>query len=376
MAAPGGPGGSWEEWCPACGRTYPVAAPVWRCDCGGLLDLRGPVVPEPVDAGGPWSLWRYAPALPPLPAAAAVSLGEGMTPLVPAADGCWWKLDFLQPTLSFKDRGAAVLLAAAAGAGVERVVADSSGNAGTAVAAYAARAGIAAEVWVPGGTSRGKLAAMEAHGATVRVADGGREAAAAAARARAEDPGVFYASHVYQPLFVAGVKTVAYEIWEQRGRAAPEVVVVPAGNGTLVLGADAGFGELLAAGLIDRLPRIVAVQAAACAPLAGGGPTAATVAEGIAIAAPPRRAAILAAVERSGGAVVTVDDDAILAARADLARRGVWVEPTAAASWAAWRASLPATRSAATVVVLCGAGLKSPGPASPAPTGGAGSPAG
>ncbi|MDA8286495.1 MAG: pyridoxal-phosphate dependent enzyme [Actinomycetota bacterium] len=353
--------GGWEEWCRACGQAYPVPATVWRCECGGLLDLRGPVAADPVAAGAPWSMWRYAPTLPPLAAAPAVTMGEGLTPLVAAGDGCWWKLDFVNPTLSFKDRGAAVVMAAAAGTGVRRVVADSSGNAGTAVAAYAARAGMAAEVWVPGGTSAKKIAAMEAHGATVRVAAGDREAAAEAARARADEPGWFYASHVYQPLFVAGVKTVAFELWEQLGRRAPEVVVVPAGNGTLVLGATAGFAELAAAGRITAVPRVVAVQAAACAPLAGLDPTGPTVAEGIAIARSPRQAEIVAALDRCGGRVVTVEDRAILEARADLARRGVWVEPTAAAAWAAYRQRLGGSRSPATVVVLCGAGLKAPG---------------
>ncbi|MHB1930933.1 MAG: pyridoxal-phosphate dependent enzyme [Acidimicrobiales bacterium] len=348
----------WEEWCRTCGRTYPVPAAAWRCDCGGLLELRGPVATDPVDTAGPWSLWRYAATLPPLPAAPAVTMGEGLTPLVDAGDGCWWKLDFLNPTLSFKDRGAAVLIAAAAGAGIERVVADSSGNAGTAVAAYAARAGIVAEVWVPGSSSPRKVAAMEAHGATVRIAAGDRQAAAAAARARADEPGWFYASHVYQPLFTAGVKTIAFELWEQLGGRLPEVLIVPAGNGTLVLGATAGFAELASAGLVPAVPRVVAVQAAACAPLAGLAPTGPTVAEGIAIAVPPRLAGILAALERCGGRVVTVSDEAILGARADLARRGVWVEPTAAAAWAAYREGGDDTRSTATVVVLCGAGLK------------------
>lgn len=351
----------WEEWCRACGRTFPVAAPVWRCECGGLLGLRGPLAADPVGRGADtWSLWRYAPTLPPLPAASAVTMGEGGTPLVRAGEGCWWKLDFLNPTLSFKDRGAAVLMAAAAGAGVDRVVADSSGNAGTAVAAYAARCGIAAEVWVPEGTSAKKLAAMAAHGAMVRIAPGDRQAAAAAARRRADEPGWFYASHVYQPLFVAGVKTVALEIWEQLGRRLPDVLVVPAGNGTLVLGAAAACGELAAAGLVDTVPQLVAVQAAACAPLAGLAPVGPTVAEGIAIAAPPRQAEILEAVDRSGGRVVTVDDDAIVAARADLARRGVWVEPTAAAAWAAYLSAGEGIGDREAVVVLGGAGLKAP----------------
>ncbi len=356
--------GGWEQWCPTCGQVYAVGAMVWRCACGGLLELRGPLAAEPVDPGAPWSLWRYAPVLPPLRAASRVSLGEGMTPLVPAGDGCWWKLDFLQPTLSFKDRGAAVLLAAAADAGVEAVVADSSGNAGTAVAAYAARAGVAAEIWVPEGTSAAKRAAIEAHGATVAVAPGGRSAAAAAARVRAEQPGIFYASHVYQPLFVAGVKTVGYEIWEQLGRRAPGSVVVPAGNGTLVLGVAAAFAELLAVGLVERVPRIVAVQAAACSPLCGAVPRGETIAEGIAIADPPRLAQVRAAVVASEGVVATVEDHSIVAARADLARSGVWVEPTAAAAWAAWsdrsRSRGIPEAGGEVVVVLCGAGLKKP----------------
>jgi threonine synthase len=350
-----GAGEEWEEYCLACGARYPVAGAVWRCGCGGLLGLRGPAPGDPVDPAAPWSLWRYAAALPPLPAWEAVTLGEGMTPLVAAGGGTWCKADFLNPTLSFKDRGAAVLVAGAAGAGVERVVADSSGNAGTAVAAYAARAGMAAEVWVPARTSAKKVAAMEAHGADVRRVEGDRAAAAGAARRRVDETGDFYASHVYQPLFAHGVKTVAYEVWEQLGRRAPDTVVVPAGNGTLVLGAAIGFGELLAAGAVAAVPAIVAVQAERCAPLAGRAPEGPTLAEGIAVADPPRRGEILAAVAASGGRVVTVSEVEILSARAALARRGWWVEPTAAAAWAALDR---AGRGATTVVVLCGAGLK------------------
>ncbi len=350
----------WQEWCPDCERTYPVAGPVWHCDCGGLLGLRGPVPTEPIDPGDRWSLWRYAPVLPPLSTAPAVTLGEGQTPLVSAGEACWWKLDFLSPTLSFKDRGAAVLIAGAAASGVERLVADSSGNAGTAIAAYAARAGIIAEVWVPGGTSPKKVAAMRAHGAEVRDVDGDRAATALAARERVEETGWFYASHVYQPLFHHGVKTIAYELWEQLGRQAPDTMVVPAGNGTLVLGASLGFGELRAAGLIQRVPRIVAVQAERCAPLAGLEPDGPTAAEGIAIPDPPRRGEVLAALRESSGRVVVVSEEAIASARAELANRGVWVEPTAAAAWAAWTTDVGHDPEAGrTVVVLCGAGLKS-----------------
>jgi threonine synthase len=280
-----------------------------------------------------------------------------MTPVVGLGPGVMAKLDFCNPTLSFKDRGAAPLVAGLAASGATRLVADSSGNAGTAVAAYAARAGLPVEVFVPGGTSPAKTAAMTAHGALVRVVDGDRSAAGEAAAARVDATGAAYASHVYQPLFVLGVKTLVLELWEQLGPAFCDTLVVPAGNGTLVLGARLAVADLVSLGLIERGPRIVAVQAERCAPLAGRSPTGTTAAEGIAIPAPPRRSEVVAAVAESGGAVVTVSEEAILAARHDLAGRGLWVEPTAAAGWAAWRDGTtgPAT---STVVVLCGAGLK------------------
>jgi threonine synthase len=350
---------AWEERCGRCGRTFPLAAPVWRCDCGGLLDLVGPPPDRLLGDPGRWSLWRYAPTLPPIEGWEAVTLGEGMTPTVALAPGVVAKLDYLNPTLSFKDRGAAVLVAAMAARGIERAVVDSSGNAGTALAAYSARAGIAIEVWVPGGTSPHKTAAMRAHGADVRVADGDRTAAAGAAAERVASTGAFYASHVYQPLFVQGTKTVVLELWEQLGGRLPDTIVLPAGNGTLVIGAGLALDDLLALGLIDEAPRIVAVQARRCAPLAGLVPTGPTVAEGIAIPAPPRAAAIRRVLDQRDGRVVTVTDEAIVAARRDLGLRGLWVEPTAAVTWAACRDGSVAETGASVALILCGAGLKS-----------------
>jgi threonine synthase len=353
----------WEQRCGTCGETWPVPAAVWRCSCGGLLELDGPPATTIVGDVGRWSMWRYEPVLPPLRGWEKVTLGEGMTPVVTLGEGVRVKVDFLNPTLSFKDRGAALLVTAAVALAADRVVADSSGNAGTAVAAYAARAGLEAEVWVPAGTSPGKLAAMRAHGADVRIADGDRAAAAVAAAARVEETGAYYASHVYQPLFAHGVKTLFLELWEQLGGRLPATLVLAAGNGTLVSGCAHAVADLRAAGLIAESPRMVAVQAEACAPLAGLAPTGPTVAEGIAIAAPPRRDQVIAAVAASGGSIVTVADEQILAARIDLAEQGLWVEPTAAAPWAAWHAGTAGTQPGEdTVVVLCGAGLKYPGP--------------
>jgi threonine synthase len=326
-------------------------------------------------------MWRYAAVLP-VPFDAELTMGEGLTPLVaaPGTSALRLKLDFLMPTLSFKDRGAVVLAGLAKLLGAAPLVVDSSGNAGTAMAAYAARAGLSCEVFVPAGTSVGKLAQMQAHGATVRLVPGDRQAAADAAISRVgASPGCFYASHAYHPYFLHGTKTFAYELWEQAGGGVPSTVVVPVGNGTLLLGAYLGFGELVAAGLADRMPALVGVQAAACAPLAAScragtelsptGTSATTVAEGIAIAHPPRGHQALVAVAATGGGFLTVSDDEVTQAARELAGHGLFVEPTAAVCWAAVRtarATDPGERSAVqellcrpgVVVPLCGAGLK------------------
>ncbi len=369
--------------CRTCGTTYPAASLQWRCECGGLLDAAP--FDTRIDLAAmprrPNSMWRYADAMP-VPFDAHVSLGEGLTPVVPSRthEKVLLKCDFLMPTASFKDRGAVVLAIAASHLGVRDAIIDSSGNAGVAAAAYFARAGVPLRVFVPAATSTGKLAQMHAHGAQVVLVDGDRAATAAQAMRAANEPGVLYASHVYHPYFVHGVKTYGYEMWEQLGRRVPDVVVVPAGNGTLVLGCALAFAELHSQALIDRFPRIVAVQTSACAPLAaawaaGRGeispvPTRPTVAEGIAITAPARGAQILAAIRDSGGAILTVDDDQVIRAQAELAAQGLYVEPTAAVCYAALdcarttatldpsQEALMAFRTGEVVVPLCGSGLK------------------
>lgn len=369
--------------CTGCGRAHPLADLAWRCaGCGGVLDLAGftPVMPAPsVLRDRPPTLWRYAEALP-VAEPADIGMGEGMTPLIgaPGDPGVGFKVDHLMPTGSFKDRGAVVLAALAARLGVPRMVADSSGNAGTAVAAYAARAGIPCEVYVPASTSAGKVAQLRAYGAIVHLVEGSRADTADAAAEAADRPEVFYASHVHNPFFLHGTKTYVFELWERLGGRLPETLVLPVGNGTLVLGAYLGCRELLEQRLIDRLPTITAVQAAGCAPLAeamAGGLTAAadisatgTIAEGIAIVRPARGAQILAAVRDTGGTIVAVTDEQTRAAHAHLARSGLYVEPTSAVCWAALRAGLveaPAgpVASPHTVVPLCGSGLKSKPPA-------------
>ncbi len=343
-------------------------SPAWCCPvCRGPLDLDFTPTPAPLKslAGRVNSLWRYAECLP--LSAPTVSLGEGRTPLVPLKNGVSAKLDFLLPTLSFKDRGAVLLTELALRLRPRRVIADSSGNAGTAVAAYCARAQLPCTVYVPEGTSPKKLEQIGAHGARLEVVPGDREAAGRAARAAADEEGTFYASHVFNPYFLHGTKTYVHELWEDLGGRLPDVLFVPVGNGTLLLGAALAVAELHTAGLIDRRPALYAVQSAAVAPLAQAWnegaddlvdvtPRAPTLAEGIAIPRPPRARQILRAVRESGGTFLTVTEDQIQHAQRDLASRGLYVESTGVACWAAVRDGVPGSRTA--VVPLCGAGLK------------------
>ncbi|MEU7515964.1 threonine synthase [Streptomyces sp. NPDC042898] len=363
--------------CPNCQVHSPTDALTWCCPkCRGPWDLEFTPAPSslpslPSLASRVNSLWRYAEALPPMPYGPEVTLGEGRTPLVPLTDSVSAKLDFLMPTLSFKDRGAVMLAAHAlrlARAGVlDRVVADSSGNAGTAIAAYGARAGLDSLVYVPEGTSPKKLEQIRAHGARVVEVPGDREATARAAREAADAPGTFYASHVYNPYFLHGTKTYVYELWEELGGRLPDTIVVPVGNGTLLLGAALALDELHRQGLTDNRPALVAVQAEAVSPLAaafhagaddidGPAPSHPTLAEGIAIPAPPRARQILRAVRETGGTFLTVTEDQIRTAQRDLAARGLFVEATGVACWAAVGANPP--RPGLTVVPLCGAGAK------------------
>jgi threonine synthase len=357
---------------PSTGQTYPLSEARWRADDGHYLNLapapglrRGQIDPSRR------SLWRYAAGLL-VDVADAVSLGEGWTPLVPGEwDGApvLHKLEFMMPTGSFKDRGTTVLVSYLRARGVERVLEDSSGNAGASLAAYAAAAGLACRILVPETASYPKIAQIAAAGAEVVTIKGSRQDVAEAALAQSAE--IFYASHNWQPFFVEGVKTLAYELWEQLGFAAPDNLVVPLGYGSNVLGAERGFAELVRTGEIERPPRLFGVQATRCAPyaaaFAAGGerlvptPIASTIAEGIATARPTRVAEVLRAVRETGGAVVAVEEAEIVAALRGLARRGFYVEPTSAVAAAGLTRLLAsgAVRPAeTTVLVLTGSGLK------------------
>jgi len=336
-----------------------------------LMDLP-PFDPQAIDPGQP-GLWRYQAMLPLSSPGSAITLGEGYTPLI--AD-TWeglslhWKLESLNPTGAFKDRGTALVINDIAARGAARVIDDSSGNAGASLAAYAARAGIRARIFVPAHASPAKRAQIAVYGAELVPVPGPRIEATRAAEAEAA-AGAVYASHVWHPLTLVGMATIAWEIWEQLGRRAPDWFVTPVGQGTLLLGAWRGFQALADAGLIDRLPRLVAAQAERCAPLASAMaanrdeanpvPSQPTVAEGIAIVRPVRSRALLQALRESQGLVLTASEEEIAAAQERLAHKGIYVEPTSATAVAVLDSLRPHIASEEIVVVtLTGSGLKSP----------------
>ena len=357
---------------PSTGRLYPLDEPRWRADSGHHLNLGpGPGLGRGDIDTSRRSVWRYAKALL-VGVEHAVTMGEGWTPLV---HGHWrgasvaYKLEFTMPTGSFKDRGMTVMLSYLRSRGIDRVLEDSSGNAGASLSAYAAAAGMRCRILVPETASYPKIAQIAACGAEVVTIAGSRQDVAEAALRQSKD--IFYASHNWQPFFVEGTKTLAYELWEQLGFQAPDNVVVPLGYGSNVLGCERGFAELARRGEIARRPRLYGVQAANCAPYhaawqAGAEqlvPTeiAPTVAEGIASAKPTRVVEVLRAVRDSGGAIVAVSEAEIVDALRALARSGIYVEPTAAAA-AAGLTRLLADRAIGphetTVLVLTGSGLK------------------
>lgn len=362
--------------CERCGQQTPATATTWRCpSCGGPLAWMGPdrLERSAIRVEIP-SLWRYAAVLPVSPDQ-AVSLGEALTPLVHSTlDGVpvRYKLDFLLPSGSFKDRGAAVLISYFRSIGVTHAIEDSSGNAASAIAAYATRAGITCTIFAPARASAGKLVQAAAYGARVVRVEGSREdVATAAIEAAAADPTATYASHNWHPFFIAGVKTWALEVWEQIEHRVPDNLVVPAGSGSMVLGAALACRQLQASGAITRQPRLFAIQPAACAPLvaafrAGLDDTPPvqpepTIAEGTSIARPVRGREVLAAIRQSGGQAVAVNDEDIADAFRILARHGFYAEPTSAVAVAGARRLLATGVIASgeeTVILLSGSGLK------------------
>jgi threonine synthase len=360
--------------CISCGLRIQADRKSWRCDtCGGLLDIEmHPQFPLEKITTRPFTMWRYREALPIELDENIISLGEPVTPIVKinlSGKSLMIKLEHLFPTGSLKDRGASVLVSKMRELGIEKAVEDSSGNAGASIAAYCKAAGIACEIFVPSHVSPAKAFQIEIYGAYLRLIEGSRENVAEAALFAAGE--LYYASHCRNPFFLHGVKTFAYEIAEQLGWNAPDTLILPVGNGTLLLGAFIGFKELFQAGLIKKIPKIVGVQAANCAPLYKDFTTNSSVkekntfmtsiAEGIAIAEPVRRGEILRCVKESSGLFLTVTEKEICTALRHMLEKGYMIEPTAAAAIAGAEKYLASSETGEQVVsVITGHGLKAP----------------
>lgn len=365
-------GNAMKYICSRCGQPEATATRKANCACGGLWDLeyQPPAFDLSLVDRDTWSLFRYRAFLPVDGERwRDLSLGEGMTPVVPFDEDVLLKMEYCMPTLSFKDRGAAVLITHCKSIGIEAVVQDSSGNAGNSIAAYSGKAGIDCEIFVPEGTSSKKIAMIQSHGAHVRVIPGNRDACADACREAVAQTDTYYASHVYNPFFYEGTKTYIYEVYEQLRRI-PRHIFVPLGNGTLFIGVIKALEHLLISGVISEMPRIVAVQSEHCAPLAKAvsqhqfqpAPIAPapTLAEGIAIGEPMRGEAILRLIYKYQIEVITAPEERILPARAALAEKGIYCEHTTAATYAAYL--LYCERHGKTpdsLLPMCGAGLKS-----------------
>ncbi|QXJ30057.1 Threonine synthase [Saccharolobus shibatae B12] len=282
-----------------------------------------------------------------------ISLGEGRTPLIKKGN-IWFKLDFLNPSGSYKDRGAVTLVSYLAEKGVKQISEDSSGNAGSAIAAYSAAAGIEAYIFVPETAKGGKLKQIESYGAHVVRVRGSREDVAKAA----ENSGYYYASHVLQPQFRDGIRSLAYEIAKDLDWKTPNYVFIPVSAGTLLLGVYKGFKHLLDSGVISEMPKIVAVQTEQVMPLCAKfkniSYTPPDKVTSIADALVSTRPFLLDHMLKATSECIVVSDDEIVEAWKELAKMGLLVEYSSATVFAAYKKF--SVNDA--VLVLTGSGLK------------------
>lgn len=356
--------------CTQCGSPYPESGTPYLCECGGTYNyLEFPEFKQNEIDPSRRGLWKYRRMLGLPDQAPEISLGEGQTPLVEIDFGskkAWLKLEYKNPTGSYKDRGSTVLASFLAARGVKAVVEDSSGNAGASLAAYAARGGMQARIFVPASASGPKREQIRQFGAELVAIPGPRSASAQAVRAAVSDNWV-YASHAFMPFGLSGIATIAYELFEEFGKKAPGTIIAPVGHGGLLFGIIKGFKALRMASEVDREPFYVGVQAAGCAPIFDAYQThkytlrepqeSDTIAEGVKVTAPIHGIDLLHEVENQRGRFMQISEEDLLHAYRALAEKGFFVEPTSALVWAASNqefGSLPEP----VVMILTGAGYK------------------
>jgi threonine synthase len=315
-------------------------------------------------------VWRYRKFLPYTEEKDIITLGEGHTPLVKLEDNVLLKLESLNPTGSFKDRGSTVLVSA-----IQRLVKtkkgfiseDSSGNAGASIAAYATRAGLTARIYVPENVSGPKLTQTRFYGAEVVKIAGSRSKVAE--EAQKPEKGKFYVGHILHPLFRDGIRTLAYEITEELSWQSPQHLFLPVSAGTLLLGVISGFKHLLDSNIMDTIPRIIACQTRQVSPLyhrfknlTYKPPVKITsVADALVSSSPPLLDLMVKHLRNAEGDAVMVEEDETRRAFKHLARRGFFVEPSSAVAFAGYKKQVEEgdlSTSEDVVIVLTGTGLK------------------
>ena len=346
----------------------PSVKELYCADCGGLFAVEYQESPDGTQ-----------PRMPMDNPSMANSLGEGDTPLVRlettgeslGLDSLWAKLEFMAPTGSFKDRGSVILTSMGVELGVTEFIEDSSGNAGASLSAYAAAAGLKAHVFAPSSAASGKLDQIQIFGASLHKIEGPRQAATEAAEEFVKERGLVYMSHNLSPYFSEGMKAASYEIVEVLDDVIDHVVL-PVGNGSLLIGMVRGYQELLEAGIVSRIPRFHAVQAEAVRPLVAAlngedwsqDDVKPTNASGIAVSKPPRLAEMIEVIKSTNGTGTTVSEDSLTKWQTRLASaEGIFAEMTSAGAFAGLEKLIESgeiSRDSNVCVPITGSGLKEP----------------
>jgi threonine synthase len=346
--------------CSKCGEKYSHDELQNLCRCGGPLLARydlskaARTLTREALRSRPRNMWRYAEVL---PAREPISLGEGMTPMIHVRrlgarmglEALWVKDEGLNPTGSFKARGLSAAVGRAKELGAKALAIPTAGNAGGALAAYAAAAGIPCVIVMPADTPSANAMECEAFGADVRKLDGLISDCGRYVAEHKEKEGWFEVSTLKEPYRIEGKKTMAYELWEQFDGKLPDVIIYPTGGGVGLIGMCKAFEEMEAMGWIGReRPRMVVVQATGCAPIveaylrgessASAWRNASTIASGLRVPKALGDFLVLRGVRATGGTAVTATDDEMLAAGKELAStEGIFAAPEGAATVVAAR---------------------------------------
>ncbi|NLF35081.1 MAG: threonine synthase [Clostridiales bacterium] len=371
--------------CVKCGREYRADPNTTTCACGGILEIqydyaaiRRNFSPRALEACGDWSMWRYRPFLPVEEGSAPAPLRVGWSPLYRAdalaralgLRDLWIKDDGQNPTASLKDRASAMAVVKAREAGASTIACSSTGNAASSLAGNAAAAGCETYIFVPSRAPKGKVAQLMIFGAHVISVDGSYEDTFELSKAAIEKYGWYNRNAAINPYLAEGKKTVSFEIAEQLGWRMPDYVALSVGDGCTIAGVWRGLKDLYATGFVDRLPRLISVQAEGCCPLnraiAEDAPWRPmeenTLADSIAVGVPRNPDKALNAIRESGGVAVNVSDGEILAAMGLLGRtQGVFGEPAGVAGTAGVKKALELgliSPDASVVSIVTGNGLK------------------